>query len=275
MARRGKQPVVLTIAGFDPSSGAGVTADLQTLAAHGCYGVACITALTVQSTRGVRSVHPVSGEVVAKTLAEVAADLPIAAVKIGMLGSADVVEAVAEFLRRRPRPARYVVLDPILKSTSGARLLAPAAIAKLVRKLLPLSTVVTPNADEAAALAGVTVRDVATMREAAKRLHELGAPAVIVTGGHLPQAVDVLSVAQRRGRKVHLDVITIRGRHVRSRSTHGTGCAFSSALSANLALGSNLEESARLAKKYVARAIATAVPHGHGNGPLNLLWPLK
>src|ERR1043166_5711947 len=170
MARRRKQPVVLTIAGFDPSSGAGVTADLETLAAHGCYGVACVTALTVQSTAGVRGVYPVSATIIRRTLAELAADLPIAAVKIGMLGSVEAVDAVAEFLRRRPRRARYVVLDPILKSTSGARRLEASAIASFVRKLLPLATVITPNVDEAATLTGVTVDDTSSMREAAKRL---------------------------------------------------------------------------------------------------------
>jgi hydroxymethylpyrimidine/phosphomethylpyrimidine kinase len=275
MARRGKQPVVLTIAGFDPSSGAGVTADLQTLAAHGCYGVACITALTVQSTAGVRSIHPVSAAIVRRILAELAADLPIAAIKIGMLGSGEVVEAVADFFRKRPRRARHVVLDPILKSTSGARLLETAAITTLIRRLLPLATVVTPNVAEAEVLTGVTVNDLASMREAAKRLHELGVPAVVVTGGHLAAAVDVLSVVERRGRGVHIDSVSIRGRKIRSRSTHGTGCAYSSALAANLALGKDLEESARLAKQYVARAIATAAPLGRGNGPLNLLWPLE
>ena len=275
MAGRRKQPVVLTIAGFDPSSGAGVTADLETLAAHGCYGVACITALTVQSTAGVRGVYPVSATIIRRTLAELAADLPIAAVKIGMLGSVEAVDAVAEFLRRRPRRARYVVLDPILKSTSGVRLLEAAAIASFVRKLLPLASVITPNVDEAATLTGVTVDDTSSMREAAKRLHALGVPAVVITGGHLPEAVDVLSVAEARGRGYSIDSVTIRGRKIRSRSTHGTGCAYSSALAANLALGRDLEESARLAKRYVARAIATAKPLGRGNGPLNLLWPLR
>lgn len=273
MARRGKPPVVLTIAGFDPSSGAGVTADLQTLVAHGCYGVACIAALTVQSTTGVRSVHPVSGTIVRRTLAELAADLPIAAIKIGMLGSGEVVDAVADFLRRRP--ARYVVLDPVLKSSSGARLLAPAAVRKLVRKLLPRCTVVTPNIDEAAALTGIRVRDVTSMIEAARRLHEMGAAAVVVTGGHLSEAVDVLSVAEWRRRAPYIDAVEIRGRRVRSRSTHGTGCAFSSALAANLALGKDLAEAARLAKQYVARAMATAQPLGRGRGPLDLLWPLR
>jgi hydroxymethylpyrimidine/phosphomethylpyrimidine kinase len=273
MARRTKQPVVLTIAGFDPSSGAGVSADLQTFAAHGCYGIACITALTVQSTTGVRSVHPVSGKLVRETLAELAADLSIAAVKIGMLGSAEAVEAVARFLKDTKPP--HVVLDPILKSSSGARLLAPAAIALLKRKLLPLCSAVTPNLDEAARLSGVRVHDAASMIEAARRLHDLGARAVIVTGGHLADPLDVVSVAEWHDpRRRYVDAIEIHGPKVRSRSTHGTGCAYSSALTANLALGMDLIGAAQQAKQYVARAIATAQPLGRGNGPLNLLWPL-
>jgi hydroxymethylpyrimidine/phosphomethylpyrimidine kinase len=273
MAPLARTPVLLTIAGFDPSSGAGVTADLQTFSANGCFGVACITALTVQSTAGVRRVYPVSGAAVRETLSELAADLPIAAVKIGMLGSGDVVEAVAAFLRRH-RPA-HVILDPILKSSSGAKLLAPSAIAILKRKLLPLATVVTPNLEEAAALTGMQVRNVPQMRDAARKLHDLGARAVIVTGGHLRQPVDVVSVAAWRRKEPFLDSVEIRGRKLRSRSTHGTGCAYSSALAANLALGKDLPEAARLAHQYVARAIATARPLGRGSGPLNLLWPLE
>lgn len=273
MARRGKPPVVLTIAGFDPSSGAGVSADLQTLAAHRCVGVACITALTVQSTAAVREVHPVAGALVRKTLAELAADLPIAAVKIGMLGSAEVLDAVVSFLKRS-RP-RHVVLDPILRSSSGARLLERAAVGGLVRKLLPLCSVITPNIDEAGALSGMRVDDAPSMIAAGRRLQGLGAPAVIVTGGHLATPVDVISVAAWRRGAPFIDAIELRGRRVKSRSTHGTGCAFSSALAANLALGLDLVESARLAKQYVARAIATAQPLGRGRGPMNLLWPLR
>ena len=272
MARRSKQPVVLTIAGFDPSSGAGVTADLQTFAAHGCFGVACVTALTVQSTRGVRGVHPVAGAVVSKTLAELADDFSIAAAKIGMLGSGDAVDAVAAFLNRAK--LQHVVLDPVLKSSSGARLLAPAAIAKFKRKLLPLCSVVTPNVDEASVLTGLPVKGPSAMIEAARRLHDLGAPGVIVTGGHLPEPVDVLSVAGWRDCGF-ADAMELRGKKAPSRSTHGTGCAYSSALAANLALGRDLVEAAQLAKHYVTRAITTAQLLGHGKGPLNLLWPLK
>lgn len=263
---RGKRralPVVLTIAGFDPSSGAGATADLKTIAAHGCYGVACLTAVTVQSTRGVKRVVPVAVPVIRETLAELALDVRFAALKIGMLATAPAVDAVADLLERLRPP--YVVLDPILKSTSGARMLDPRARKLLVRRLLPLATVVTPNTDEAAALTGLTVRNISQMKAAARRLHHLGARNVVVTGGHLPRPVDVLSMATRRG----ISQFEYPGKRIRSTSTHGTGCAFSSALASNLAKGKSLQESVRLAKRYITQAIRKAYPVGKGMGPLN------
>ncbi len=260
------QPIVLTIAGFDPSSGAGVTADIKTLAAYGCYGVACITAMTVQSTAGVKQVQPLDPELVRDTLRELADDLPIAAIRVGMLGSADVAEVVTEFLAEDP--AEFVVLDPVLKSSSGADLLDPRAVQHLVDGLLPLCSVVTPNVDEAAALTGMPVVDLASMTAAARALHRLGAPAVVVTGGHLDPAVDLLSefdgdeVRQRE----------YPGERLTSRSTHGTGCAFASALAANLALGRHVADAVAAAKEYVTRAIVTAQPIGRGVGPVNHFW---
>lgn len=173
-----RPPVVLTVAGFDPSSGAGVTADIKTIAAHGCYGVACITAMTVQSTAGVRRVEACSPDLVAETLEELAADIPIAAVHVGMLGSAKVVRALAEFLSSRSGKNRLpnLVIDPILKSSSGADLLDGAGTRLLIEKLIPLADVVTPNIDEAAALTGLKVGDLEEMRAAANRLHEMERP---------------------------------------------------------------------------------------------------
>src|SRR5271155_1283787 len=187
-------PVVLTIAGFDPSSGAGVTADIKTIAAHGCYGVACITAMTVQSTAGIRRVEAADPDLVTETLQELAIDISIAAVHIGMLGSAKVVRAVAEFLGPRPGKAGSrnrlpnVVLDPILKSSSGADLLDAAGIRVLIEKLIPLADVITPNVDEASQLTGLKVTDLDEMRAAAAKLHAMGSAAVVVTGGHLEKA---------------------------------------------------------------------------------------
>jgi len=233
-----KPPIVLTIAGFDPSSGAGVTADIKTIAAHACYGVACITAMTVQSTAGVKRVEMVDPALVSETLEELAADLDIAAVHIGMLGSGKVVKAVADFLSARlggqggnrsagqPGKARlpHIVLDPILKSSSSTELLDAAGVKLLVERLIPLADVVTPNIDEAAVIAGIQVRDLDEMKVASAKLHEMGASAVVITGGHLEKAIDLLSFKTRGG----IEQEIFRAERQRSHSTHGTGCAFSS-----------------------------------------------
>jgi len=197
-----RPPVVLTIAGFDPSSGAGVTADIKTIAAHGCYGVSCITAMTVQSTAGVRRVEAVEPALVTDVLEELASDIAIAAVHIGMLVNGKVVKVVAEFLGQRIGKARLpnVVLDPILKSSSGANLLDAAGTKVLVERLIPLVDVITPNIDEAAVLAGMKVTDLDEMRAAAGKLHEMGSAAVVITGGHLDKAIDLLSFDEARSR---------------------------------------------------------------------------
>ena len=265
-------PVVLTIAGFDPSSGAGVTADIKTIAAHGCYGVACITALTVQSTAGVRRVHPVETELVAETLAELVADVKIMAVHIGMLGSAEVVKAVSGFLEGRSRKTRLpnVVLDPIIKASSGADLLDPTGVKLLKEKLIPLADVVTPNVDEAAALTGLKVTDLDGMKAAAAQLHDLGCPAIVVTGGHLEKATDLLSFKTAQG----IEHEVFKAERQRSNSTHGTGCAFATAMACHLALGRGLAEAALLAKTYVTAAISYGHDLGRGTGPVHHLYRL-
>ncbi len=270
-----KPPVVLTIAGFDPSSGAGVTADIKTIAAHGCYGVACITAMTVQSTAGVLRVEVVDPGLVTETLEELAADIPIAAAHIGMLGSAKVVRAVAEFLGGRsgktPNRLPNIVLDPILKSSSGADLLDAAGTRLLIEKLIPLADVITPNVDEAALLTGLKVTDLDEMRAAAAKFHEMGSAAVVVTGGHLEKAIDLLSFTTKGG--VQEEVF--KAERQRSNSTHGTGCAFATAMACHLALGRGLAEAALLAKTYVAAAIAAGHPLGRGTGPVHHLYRMN
>jgi len=262
---------VLTIAGFDPSSGAGVTADIKTIAAHECYGVSCITALTVQSTQGVRRVEAVDPKIVGETLEELVSDLTVEAVHIGMLGNAKVVEVVADFLARvfseEPRRS-HVVLDPILKSSSGADLLDAAGTRLLVEKLLPLVEVITPNLDEASVLTGLEVADLDQMRAAAARLHDMGAANVVITGGHLEKATDLLSFTTARGRQTEI----FKANRQRSNSTHGTGCAFATALACHLALGRGLPEAVLLSKVYVLAAIAGAHPLGKGIGPLHHLY---
>ena len=262
-------PVVLTIAGFDPSSGAGVTADIKTIAAHGCYGVACITAMTVQSTAGVRRVEAVSPDLITDTLRELAADVEIAAVHIGMLGSAKVVRAVSAFLETEQLP--NIVLDPILKSSSGANLVDTAGARLLSDILLPLADVVTPNVDEAAALAGIAVTNPDQMRAAAHKLHAMGSANVVVTGGHLDKAIDLLSFTTRKG----IEQEIFKSDRQRSNSTHGTGCAFATALACHLALGRGLPEAVLLTKAYVAAAIANGHPLGRGVGPVHHLYRMN
>ncbi len=261
--------VILTIAGFDPSSGAGVTADVKTIAAHGCYGVACLTAMTVQSTAGVKRVDPSDPQLVADTLQELAADVKIAAVHIGMLGSGKVARAVAEFLSQKKLP--NIVLDPILQSSSGASLLDAAGRKLLSEQLLPLATVVTPNVDEAAALAGMPVSNLEQMRAAAVRLHEMDAESVVITGGHLDKAIDLLSFHTKRG----VEQEVFKSERQRSNSTHGTGCAFATAMACHLALDRGLPEAVLLAKAYVSAAIAKGHPLGRGIGPVHHLYRMQ
>ena len=259
-------PIVLTIAGFDPSSGAGVTADIKTIAAHGCYGISAITAITIQSTAGVRRVAPTDPQVLAHTLDELLRDGKVSAVHIGMLGGGEVASAVADFLESAR--VRNVVLDPVLKSSSGAALLDQAGLEVLIQRLLPLSDICTPNVDEAAALAGIEVKNLQQMEMAAGRLHELGARAVVVTGGHLDEAVDMLSVKGE-------DRQTFRADHVNSPNTHGTGCAFSTAIACQLALGQSLPMAVLLAKAYVLAAIQNSYSIGRGPGPVNHMYRIE
>jgi hydroxymethylpyrimidine/phosphomethylpyrimidine kinase len=279
-------PVVLTIAGFDPSSGAGVTADIKTIAAHACYGVACVTAMTVQSTAGVRRVEAVDAELITETLEELAEDFEIAAVHIGMLGSKAVVKAVADFLAggsagqsssgaiaSRSGRARVpnVVLDPILKSSSGAALLDAAGTKLLIEKLIPLADVVTPNTDEATAITGIKIKELDDMKCASAKLHELGASAMVITGGDLEKAIDLLSFQTKRG----IEQEVFKAERQKSKSTHGTGCAFATAMACHLALDRGLAEAALLAKTYVTAAISNAQPLGRGVGPVHHLYRMN
>src|SRR5689334_14140317 len=253
------KPVVLSIAGYDPSSGAGITADIKTIAAHGCYGVSCITALTVQSTRGVARVTPVDGKTIAETLARLFGDVKVSAIKIGMLGSAEAAQAVAVLLKRN-KPGR-VVLDPILQSSSGAALISKTGIKVMKGKMLRLAAVITPNIDEAATLSGMRVTNMQEMKAAALRLHRMGAANVIITGGHIDPPCDLVSCAD--GTQT-----VLKGRKISSRSTHGTGCAFSTSLACELALGRDLLTAAKAAKRFVESAIRKAPTVGKGTGPV-------
>ena len=252
-------PILLTIAGFDPSCGAGTAADLKTFAAHGCYGVAAITSLTVQNTQGVETVHNTPSAELREQLDVLAKDCEIAAVKIGMLGNRGNAVVVAEFLDAHK--FAHVVFDPVMKSSSGAELLDPGGIKFVATELLKRASVITPNVSEAEVLTGLTIKEVADMEAAARKLAELGARAVIVKGGHLEKAVDVLFDGT--------EMVQLGGDRVKTENTHGTGCTFASALAAQLAAGRGLLEAATLSKAYVTKAIEKGYAIGKGRVPLD------
>jgi len=251
--------VALTIAGSDPSGGAGIQADLKTFCAFDVYGAAVVTSLTAQNTTGVRGRVDVAPAFVVAQLDAVLDDLDVAAAKTGLLPTRDIVEAVAERLRSSPLP--YVVVDPVLAATAGDALSEPHVVDAIRDRLLPVATLVTPNLDEAAALTGRPVRDLAGMRDAARALDALGARAALVKGGHLAgTAHDVLATAD--------GIEELAAPRVATGPTHGTGCTLSAAIAALLARGVPLRDAAARAKAYVTRALAAAAPIGRGALPL-------
>ena len=267
-------PVALTIAGYDPSSGAGIIADLQVFAAHGIFGVSAITALTVQSTLGVSAVEPVSPHWLHQTLETLDADLPARGIKIGMLGTGAAASEVVRFLQFKDQVASAnphipIVLDPVLLTSSGAPLLDPEGLEALRSDLLPVVSWVTPNWPELAALSGLTVGSLA---EAEDAMHRLGALhphlSIVATGGDQERPIDLLRLPGG-------EIRSFEGEHVETTSTHGTGCAFSSALLCRLMLGVEPVAAVRGAKNFVTEALRRAPGLGNGRGPLDLLWPLR
>ncbi|MEF2553049.1 bifunctional hydroxymethylpyrimidine kinase/phosphomethylpyrimidine kinase [Aurantimonas sp. A2-1-M11] len=253
---------VLSIAGSDPSGGAGIQADLKTFAANGVYGMAVVTALTAQNTQCVTGVELVSPDFISRQIDTVFADVRVDAVKIGMIATAEIARAIADALRRHEAP--NVVLDPVMVAKGGDRLLTGEAVAALRSELIPLADMITPNLPEAAVLldaAEAASRD--EMDGAATRLMALGCRSVLLKGGHLAgdESPDLLVTAARRQ--------WFEGRRMVTRNTHGTGCTLSSALAAQLALTGNAFDAARSAKAYVAGAIAAAdrLDVGSGHGP--------
>ncbi|HVP04633.1 MAG TPA: bifunctional hydroxymethylpyrimidine kinase/phosphomethylpyrimidine kinase [Dehalococcoidia bacterium] len=255
---------VLAIAGSDPSGGAGIQADLKTYAALGVYGMAALTALTAQNTAGVTGVHAVPPEFVALQIDTVVEDIPPDAVKTGMLASAAIVRVVAA--RAREHALRNLVVDPVMIAKSGDSLLAEDAVRAVRSELLPLATVITPNLPEAAALLGHPVDSLEAMREAAQELRSLGAANVVVKGGHLES--DAVTDILFDGERLH----EFTGPRVQTRNTHGTGCTFSSAIAAYLALGESVPEAVRQAKEYLEGALQHAYDTGRGHGSVNHGW---
>jgi hydroxymethylpyrimidine/phosphomethylpyrimidine kinase len=258
--------VALTIAGSDGSGGAGVQADLKTFQALGVYGVSAVTAVTVQNTQRVYAVQEIDPQILHDQIACLFEDMTIHSLKIGMVASAELIHAVARALSAVARPP--IVLDPVMVASSGYDLLRPDARQALIEQLLPLATVVTPNIPEAEALAGGTISNPEQMRDAARRIAELGAGNVVVTGGHLTGglATDILY----DGRSFqHLDAPRLD-----IPAPHGTGCTFSAAIAAFLAKGAHFFDAVQQAKRYVTGAIAHCLPIGKGRGPTHHFYEL-
>jgi hydroxymethylpyrimidine/phosphomethylpyrimidine kinase len=263
----------LTIAGSDSSGGAGIQADLKTFAAFGLYGASAITAVTAQSTRGIEATLAVPADLVTAQIEAVAGDLTIDATKIGMLVNAAIVEAVAAAIAELDLP--LVVVDPVLVSSSGERLLDEDGLRALCAELLPRARLVTPNVPEAEALSGRPIQSMDDAREAARRICGMGAAAVLITGGHGWDDATGLAAAGVKVVDLLFDGQVFREfllPRVDSRHTHGTGCTYASAVAAGLALGQELPEAAARAQRYVAGAIAHAPGIGHGRGPLDHFW---
>jgi hydroxymethylpyrimidine/phosphomethylpyrimidine kinase len=253
-------PILLTVAGFDPSCGAGIAADLKTFAMHDCYGVAAITALTIQSTQGVKSVQPIPHATLRAQLDALAEDFEIAVVKIGMLANRGNAVAVAEFLDQAG--LSRVVLDPVVNPSSGGPELLDASGVKFLREeMIKRVAVITPNLSETELLTGLEVKDLAGMKAGAQKLVEMGARAAVVKGGHLDKPIDILFDGN--------EFVTFGGEQVKSGHTHGTGCVFSSAIAAQLASGRALPEAVTLAKAFVTKAIEHGHAIGKGAGPVN------
>jgi hydroxymethylpyrimidine/phosphomethylpyrimidine kinase len=254
----------LTIAGSDSGGGAGIQADLKTFAAHGVFGTSAVTAITAQNTLGVTAWQAMPADLVTAQIEAVAADFDLRAVKVGMLATAAIVEAVAAAIVELDLPD--VVVDPVMVATGGDRLLDEDAIEAIKRELMPHTRVLTPNVPEAEALSGMGIASVDDMRSAARRILASGPRVVLVKGGHLtgPESVDVVVTAH--------ESFELRRPRVETTSTHGTGCTLSAAIAANLALGLQLQPALERAREYVDGAIRHAPGLGRGHGPLGHFW---
>jgi hydroxymethylpyrimidine/phosphomethylpyrimidine kinase len=251
---------ILTIAGSDSGGGAGIQADLKAITLLGGYGMSVLTALTAQNTMGVQAIHEVPAAFVGRQIDAVLSDIGADLVKTGMLANAEIIEVVAKKLRQYR--IRKVVVDPVMIAKGGASLLRKEAEEALVRKLIPLAFVVTPNLHEAAVLAGGKVRTIEEMKRAARRIHEMGSNYVVVKGGHLKgDAVDILY----NGKTYE----EIKGPRIETKNTHGTGCTFASALATLIARGESVPEAVRKAKVFITLAIQSSLPLGKGTGPTN------
>lgn len=263
-------PIALSIAGLDPSGGAGVLADVRTFAAFGCFPTAAITSLTFQNTTGVSGALHQSAETVRAQVLPIVADFSISGAKTGMLPTREVIAEVARLFSETSLPAP--VVDPVMRATSGDDLIDDDALSRLVSDLFPLAVLVTPNIPEAERLTGLTIRDEPAMREAARRIRELGARAVLVKGGHLlrgrqvaktTEVLEAIDVLDENG-----NITVLRSELIAGGEIHGSGCSLSAAIAAGLARGMTLVESVEAAKRFITAAIENAPAIGHGARPI-------
>ncbi|KLU65238.1 hydroxymethylpyrimidine/phosphomethylpyrimidine kinase [Desulfosporosinus acididurans] len=255
----------LTIAGSDSSGGAGIQADLKTFSAHGIFGMSVITAVTAQNTQGVFAVQDISREMIAAQIKAIFEDIEVDGLKIGMVSQISSIEVIAESLKNYS--PQNVVLDPVMVSKSGYHLLNPEAEETLIRKLLPLATVVTPNIPEAEVMTKMSIRNLPQMEAAAKIIRQMGAKNVLLKGGHLEDdSIDILYNGQGFEYYASKRIVT--------KNTHGTGCTLSSAITSNLALGYSLDEAVSRAKEYISAAIEHSLEIGKGVGPTHHFYEL-
>lgn len=256
---------VLTIAGSDTCGGAGIQADIKTFSAQGTYGMSVITAVTVQNTQGVFGCQDISPEIIRGQIDAIFSDIQVSAVKVGMVSQIETIHAIADKLEEHH--AINIVVDPVMISKSGFDLMQPDAKDTLIRRLIPLAFVVTPNLPEAEVITGMKIDDLSSMEQAARKIYEMGAKNVLIKGGHLENdATDLLFDGKK--------VIPLHSHRIETKNTHGTGCTLSSAIAANLAKGKSVEEAVRIAKAFITVAIEHSLAIGKGVGPTNHFYEL-
>lgn len=256
----------LTIAGSDSSGGAGIEADLKTFSAIGTYGMSVITAITAQNTQGVFAVEDLSEEIIKKQIEVVFEDIPPKAVKIGMVSSPQIIKKIVDTLKKYN--PKYLVVDPVMVSKSGYSLLKPEAKENLIKYLIPMAYIITPNIPEAEEITGMVIKDVEDMKIAGKKILKLGTKYVLIKGGHLEgEAVDVL---------IGEDIFKVyHQKRINKKNTHGTGCTLSSAIASHLALGYDVKKSVELSKEYITEAIRHSFNIGKGVGPVNHFYQFE
>jgi hydroxymethylpyrimidine/phosphomethylpyrimidine kinase len=270
-------PVCLTIAGVDPSGGAGILADIKTFSAFGCFGTAAITSLTFQNTQGVFGAIHQTAESVRNQIRPILDDFRISALKTGMLPSKEVIEEIAALIAEND--LRNFVVDPVVRSTSGFDLIDDEALRSLIEKLFPLSTVVTPNIPEAERISGLRIESETDFEKVARKIQQLGAENVLLKGGHLPMSDSGSEISDPGDQRSKLardflflgdELHIFEGEYYETTATHGTGCTLAAAITANLARGKSLVEAVGIAKRFVNEAIRTAPNIGHGHSPINI-----